>query len=270
MKQLTRDGRLKMDPVFVRPDEIVYTVQESAVLLALMRLRLPDGVPERLHPDATTTEFEPGFSPDGRYCAFVQNRGNLSLKLVIRDTQEKRDAVFDPGGGFIGPRRPTIAPDGSRVVFSIPTASGQELASVNLRGQDRRSLLTGGINNWPAFAPDGKRIAFCSSRDGSFHLYVMKADGTHLGRLTKGPGFAARPAWSPDGKRLAFTANREGLYRACIVNADGTGLQSISTDTDRDDYAAWSPDGRQVVVVRERNGRSDLVLLDVPASDTGR
>jgi Tol biopolymer transport system component len=270
MKQLTRDGRLKMDPVFVRPDEIVCTFQESPTLLALVRLRLADGTTERLHPEATTTEFEPAFSPDGRYCAFVQSRGNLSLKLVIRDRQEKRDAVFDPGGGFLGMRRPTIAPDGSRVVFSIPTAAGQELASVNLRGQDRRSLLTGGINNWPAFSPDGKRIAFCSSRDGALRLYVMNADGSHLQRLTSGPGFAARPAWSPDGKRLAFTANRDGLYRVCILAADGSGLQVLSGDTDRDDYPAWSPDGRRVVMVRERHGRSDLVLLDVPAADAGR
>jgi Tol biopolymer transport system component len=266
MRQLTRDGRLKMDPVFVRAEEIVYTVQQSATLLALMRLRLPEGTSERLHPAATTSEFEPAFSRDGRWCAFVQSRGNLSLKLVIEDLQEKREAVFDPGGGFLGMRRPTIAPDGSRVVFSIPAGAGQELASVNLRGQDRRSLLTGGINNWPAFSPDGKQIAFCSSRERSFCLYVMNADGTHLRRLTSGPGFAARPAWSPDGKRLAFTANRDGLYRICILGADGTGLQALSTDTDRDDYPSWSPDGRQVLAVREHNGRSDLVLLDVPAT----
>src|SRR5262249_17506738 len=98
--RLTTDGRTKADPVFVRGGAgVVFAVVESPAQVCLMRLRLADGTVERLHPGASTSEFEAAFAADGRVYAFVQSRGNLSLKLVVRDTRQGRDAVFDPGGG---------------------------------------------------------------------------------------------------------------------------------------------------------------------------
>jgi TolB protein len=265
-KRLTRDGRLKMDPTFIRGgEEIVYTIEEKPQQMSLMRLKLADGSVERFHPQALTTEFEASFTTDGRFYTFVQNRANLSLKLVIRDVKENKDAVFDPGGGFSGMRRPSIAPDAGRVIFSIPADNGQQIQSVNRMGQDRKSLTSSGFNSWPAYSPDGKRIAFGSSRDGDYEIYVMDADGGKVRRLTKSPGLDARPAWSPDGKRIAFTSNRDGNYEIYVMNADGTKLQRVTNHPERDDYAAWHPDGKQLVIVSERSGKSDLYLVEVPA-----
>src|SRR5262245_43390097 len=131
-QRLTTDGRLKNDPVFVRGgEEVVFTLLETPAQLRLMRLRLADGSVERLHPQATTSEFEATFAADGSAYAFVQSRGNLNLKLVIRDTRDGRDAIFDPGGGFACVRRPTFHPRAEGVAFAIPTASGQEIAAVD-------------------------------------------------------------------------------------------------------------------------------------------
>jgi Tol biopolymer transport system component len=263
--RLTTDGRTKADPVFIRGgSEIVFTVLESPTQLSLMRLRLADGTVERLHPGATTSEFEAAFSPDGRYYAFVQSRANLNLKLVIRDTKLNRDALFDPGGGFAGMRRPAVAPDGSRVVFSLPNAAGQQLVSVDAEGKDRKDLTRAGINNWPAYSPDGKRLAFGSSRDGDFEVYAMDADGGGARRLTRSRGLDARPAWSPDGRRIAFTSNRDGCYQIYVMNADGGGARPVRRTGEREDYAAWHPDGKRLVVVAEGGGRSDLYLIEVP------
>jgi TolB protein len=262
--RLTSDGHLKTDPVFTNAGrEVVYSVQESPTQIALMRRKLPDGTPERLHPSATTSEFEATFSADGRFYAFIQSRGNLNLKLVIRDTKAGRDAVFDPGGGFASLRRPALAPDASRLVFSIPTATGQEIASVDKEGKDRRTVTQGGINNWPAWSPDGRHIVFSSSREGRFDLYVMAADGTGVRKLTRGEGMHLRPAWSPDGKRIAFTSNRDGNYEIYVINSDGAGLRRVTHNEERDDYAAWHPDGKRLVIVGERAGRFDLYLVEV-------
>jgi TolB protein len=266
MQRLTHDGRQKMDPVFVTGgSELVFTIQEHPTQLSIMRCRLADGSMARLHPQATTSEFEAAFSADGRYCAFVQNRANLSLKLVIRDTKEDKDAIFDPGGGFAGMHRPTVAPDNSRVAFSIPALGGQQIASVNLQGRDRKYLTQVGLNNWPAFSPDGKEIAFGSSRDGHFEIYLMDSAGNAVRRLTRSQAMNMRPAWSPDGRRLAFTSNRDGNYEIYVVNADGTGLARVTYHPDRDDYTAWHPDGKHLVTVSERGGQSDLYLLEAPA-----
>jgi TolB protein len=263
-RRLTTDGRQKFDPVFVRGgEEIVFTMLDSPTRTSLMRLKLADGSVERLHKDANTAEFEPAFSPDGRYYCFVQNRGNLNLKLVIRDTTQNKDALFDPGGGFAGMRHPTIAPDNSRIVFSIADATGQQLYVVDMQGQNKKTLTKESLNHWPGFSPDGKQIVFGSSRDGDFDLYVMNADGGNVRRITKSVGLDMRPRWSPDGKRIAFTSNRDGNYKIYMMDADGGNLQRITHNDDRDDFAAWHPDGKRLAMVCERAGKSDLYLVEV-------
>ncbi len=262
--RLTTDGTLKQDPVFLKGgDEIVYTLLESPVQLRLMRLKVGDKASTKLHPDAITNEFEVTFTADAGTYAFVQSRGNLNMKLVIRDAATAKDAVFDPGGGFASIRRPSVHPKGERICFAIPASTGQEIASVGRDGKDRKTLTAGGINNWPAYSPDGKRIAFCSSREGEFDLYVMNADGTDVKRIIKLEGMQTRPCWSPDGKRLAFTWNRDGNYDIHAVNLDGTGLVRLTDHAERDDYATWHPDGKSVVFVGERNGKFDLYSVSV-------
>jgi TolB protein len=262
--RLTTDGSAKFDPVFVKNgDEIIYTVLETPVQMRIMRFKLGDKASTKLHPEATTSEFETTFTADGAFYAYVQSKGNLNLKLMIRDTATSKEAVFDPGGGFAGVRRPSFHPKGERICFGIPAAGGQEIASVGRDGKERKTLTSGGINNWPAYSPDGKRIAFCSSRDGEFDLYVMNADGSEVKRLAKLDGMQIRPSWSPDSKRLAFTWNREGNYDIHVINLDGLGLQRLTTSAERDDYATWHPDGKSIVFVGERRGKFDLYQVKV-------
>jgi len=262
--RLTADGTLKQDPVFIKGgDDIAYTLLESAVQMRLMRFRLGDKTSSKLHPDATTSEFEATFTADGGAYAFVQSRGNLNMKLVIREAVTSKDSIFDPGGGFASVRRPSIHPKGERVCFAIPSANGQEIVSVGRDGKDRKTLTSGGINNWPSYSPDGKRIAFCSSRDGEFDLYVMNSDGSEVKRVIKLEGMQLRPCWSPDGKRLAFTWNREGNYDIYAINLDGTGLVRLTDNPERDDYSTWHPNGNSVVFVGERKGKFDLYSVVV-------
>jgi TolB protein len=265
LKQLTKDGKLKSDVVFIDDGErLVFTQQETPTLLCLMVLKLSDGSIARLHPQAVTNEFEAAFTPDMQWCAFVQSRGNLVLRLVLRDLKSGKDHFFEPGGGFVGMRKPAFSPDGSRVVFSFATPTGQQLVSINNHGKDRKDLTQTGINNFPAFSPDGKRLAFASSRDGDFELYSMNADGSDTKRLTNSPGMDIRPAFSPNGKRIAFVSNRDGNYEIYLADADGSNPRRLTNHPERDDYPAWHPDGKRLAFVREFDGRHDLVLLDLP------
>ena len=76
------------------------------------------------------------------------------------------------------------------------------------------------MDYWPAWSPDGKRIAFTSNRDGNYEIYVMNADGTGLRNVTQHPGQDNYAAWSPDGKHLAFLSNRSGSYDIYIMKID--------------------------------------------------
>ncbi|HEX2052942.1 MAG TPA: hypothetical protein VHJ78_04330 [Actinomycetota bacterium] len=54
----------------------------------------------------------------------------------------------------------------------------------------------------PSFAPDGRRIAFTSSREGGdFEIYVMDVNGADVRRLTTNPGLDTEPVFSPDGRK---------------------------------------------------------------------
>ena len=265
LEWLTRDGRLKQNPVFTAAgSELVYAVAESPTLLRLMRIKLADGSVEPLHSEPSTSEFQPAFSADERYRVFVQQSGVTRVKLVIRDKRDGGEAIFDPGGDRNHLGCPSIAPDASRVIFSFPTAGGQQIVSVDMQAGDLKLLTqTSGINDWPVFSSDGKRIAFASSREGDFEIYVMQADGSDVRRLTNSAGMDIRPSWSPDGERLAFTSTRDGDYEIYIVEADGTGLRRVTNHPERDDFAVWHPDGRRLVMVAQRSGRCDLALIDV-------
>ncbi len=264
--RLTNDGRLKLDPRWIDGGKaVVYAVAENPIVMRLERLDLTNGRATALHPEASTSQFEADFSPDGRYEALVELRGVTNVKLLIRDTREKREAMFDPGSDRAHLGNPVIDAHRKRVVFSLPRTVGQQLVSVNLEGGDLRDLTTQteAIDDWPAISPDGSRLAFASSRDGNFELYTAAADGGNPKRLTTHPALDVRPAWSPDGGHLAFTSMRDGNYEIYLVAADGTDLRRVTDNLERDDFARWHPDGKHLLTISERDGQFDLYLWDV-------
>lgn len=266
-KRLTTDGQVKRDPVCLNRDgsELLYVVLDKPTRLRLMKLNLKDLKTTPLHPEETRAEFEPSVSLDGRYLAYVQNRGNLSLALVIKDLTENKQAEIPPQGGFSGMHCPTFAPDNSRVLYSYPEDGRQHLFECSVQAENKRRLVDSeGINNWPNFSPDGKRVVFGSSRDDDFELYVMKSDGSDARRLTTNPGQDIRPKFSPDGRRIAFTSNRDGNYEIYLMNADGSGLVRVTNHSEQDDCACWHPNGRSLIYVSERSGRHDLYEIAVP------
>ncbi len=197
--------------------------------------------------------------------AFVELRAVTNVKLVIRDRRQNRDALFDPGSDRAHLGNPAIDAHAERVLFSLPRTVGQQIVSVNLQGGDLR-YLTGpseAIDDWAAPSPDGRLLAFGSSRDGDFDIYVAAADGSHPRRVGGGPGIDMRPAWSPDGEHLAFTSMRDGNYEVYLAAADGSQLRRLTADPERDDFAQWHPDGQHLVTVSERSGQFDLYLWDV-------
>jgi Tol biopolymer transport system component len=265
--RLTHDGRLKRDPRFVRGGtQVVYSVVESPTIVRQMKLDLATGNVAALYPQAATSQFESTFSADERWHAFVEFRAVTNVKLVIRDTRAGRDAVFDPGSDRAHLGNPAIDPRGGRIVFSLPRTVGQQLVSVNFEAGDLKPLTgqSEAIDDWAAFSPDGGRIAFGSSRDGDFEIYVMRCDGGQVRRLTNSPGVDMRPAWSGDGRTLAFTTARDGNYEIYAIDAaDGTQVRRITNDPERDDFAQWHPDGKRLLTIAERGGQFDLYLTDV-------
>ncbi|MFM8583202.1 MAG: TolB family protein [Planctomycetaceae bacterium] len=265
LHRLTTDGRSKRDLVFAPAgDALLFARQETPELISLWRLPLSGGPATRWHPAAATTELEPALSRDGRFAAWVQSRGNLALKLVIEHLPDARQAIFDPGGGFAGMRTPTFAPDGSRVVFSLPCRGGQQLVSLAPDATGRVELTaTAGINTHPDFSPDGQQIAFTSTRTGDYEIHILPVAGGDPRRITTSPGMDLRPRWSPDGRQLAFVSHRDGNYEIYLTDAEGHDPVNLTRNPDRDDFPTWHPRERQLAFLSERDGQSDIYLLEL-------
>jgi len=248
-------------------NEIGYVDYEQPTLTVIKRLSLSDLSVTQLHENVDKQELEPRFSAGGQRCVYIRTFGGVQTGVVIRDEKAKTNVEIPPEPGFCGYRSPVFSHDGKRVVFSFASGGQQNLFSVNSAdAQDRRQLTNqSGINNWPSLSPDGKRIAFGSTRDGNFELYSMKVDGTDPVRLTHNRFQDVRPRYSPDGSQIAFSSTRDGNHEVYVMNADGSDIRRVTHHDERDDYPGWHPDGKQLVMVSERKGSHDLYLVEVSA-----
>ena len=107
---------------------------------------------------------------------------------------------------------PAISPDGRHIVFArewvdkVKDQSRSNIWIVSADGSRVRELTRG---NWrdsaPVWAPDSRRIAFVSDRDGTPQLHVLYVDSGEVAQLTHLQRAVTNVRWSPDGKQLAFT-----------------------------------------------------------------
>jgi Tol biopolymer transport system component len=130
-------------------------------------------------------------------------------------------------------------------------------------------------DDWPAWSPDGSKIAFQSDRyvnaGQPLDIYVMNADGSNVSQLTSGSHNDAEPAWSPDGAKIAFVSDRDGNDEIYVMNAaDGSNAVRLTTDLGFDDAPAWSPDGSKINPVAGSGvSGSVLTAVIVPRSVVG-
>ncbi len=215
-------------------------------------------------------------------------------------TRLTNNAVFD---GL-----PAFSPDGGRIAFTSRRESQGSLVNDEIFVMDPRDLdgdgngdnlaritFTSGENEFqPAYAPDGRRVAFTSSQNGN-EIYVMDADGTNRVRLTNNPARDARPAFSPRGDRIAFTSNRPGpdgfaddeIYVMDAADRDGDGngdnLTQVTDNTAlvvnnarvlvNDTHANFSPNGEELVFTSNRDSTAlqqndEIYLSDSDGSGT--
>jgi len=95
-------------------------------------------------------------------------------------------------------------------------------------------------------------LAFGSDRDGNPDLYIMRADGLGLTRITDSPALESSLSASPDGQRIAFDLN-DGNFDIYTISRDGSGLSQVTDHLAWDLSPRWSSDGAEIVFASQRD-----------------
>lgn len=190
-------------------------------------------------------------------------------------------AITHLGAISISPR---VSPDNSRLAFSSLGRNGFQISMFSLvLGRMVNFPAVGGTNLSPAWNPNGKEIAYSSSRSGDPEIWVADASGGGARRVTSFRGPDVSPVFNPrTGSQIAWISGRTGLPQLYIMDTDGSAIQRM-TDGGYATSPSWSPNGQFVAFAWDRKygpgapGGQDIYIMEIATKkwiqlthDTGR
>ncbi|MGH7700980.1 MAG: hypothetical protein ACREMJ_10755, partial [Gemmatimonadales bacterium] len=201
-------------------------------------------------------DWNPVWSPDGRYLYFVSDRGGSMNLWRVRVDEASGRALADPEPvttPATSLAHISIAADGKQIAYSsvLVTTNVQRVGFDPERGRvvGEPEWLTHGSRRWanPEPSPDGRSVVFYSLVEPEGHLHVMPADGsTPPRRITADTASDRVPRWSPDGNWIAVFSDRSGQLQIWKIRPDGSGLTQLTDASRNTAYAVWSPDGSRL------------------------
>src|SRR6266446_6067182 len=162
-------------------------------------------------------DFNPVWSPDGRYIAFCR---------ILKDATG---------------------------IYIIPALGGAERRVRNTLWDDQEfdEVFRFGRLSW---SPDGKFLAYSdrASRSEAASIFLLSLDSGEVRRLTS--ALRSRgdfsPEFSPDGQTLAFGRDSQGVQSIYAILVSGGEEQRLTSDTTQKWGLAWTPDGREIVFAK--------------------
>ena len=172
-------------------------------------------------------------------------------------------------GHFLGPR---FSPDGSRLAVGDFSKTGSfDLWVYDVEHGTRIRLTSQGtINNFPAWTPDNKRIAFTSTRVPP-GLYWKRVDGNEEAErlLPRKQHIQIPGSWSPDGSALAFTRNTLGANSDLwIYTRDAVEPVPLLATPANETAPRFSPDGQYIAYVSDASGEDAVYMRSYPVPNT--
>jgi TolB protein len=165
---------------------------------------------------------------------------------------------------------PRVSPDNTRVAFSSLGRDGFQIHMYSLLLNRMVNFSSvGGTNLSPAWAPNGKEVAYSSSRSGDPEIWIADASGGLARRVTSFRGPDVSPVYNPrTGSQIAWISGRTGLPQLYIMDSDGSAVQRM-TDGGYATSPSWSPNGQFLAFAWDRKygpgapGGQDIYIMEI-------
>ena len=169
-----------------------------------------------------------------------------------------------PKRAYVAPR---LSPDGGRIAF-FTMGLQQDIWVYDIARDTSTRLTVEGMNTWPSWTPDGRRITFNSQRSGNaFNLFWMPADASGPAeRLAPSAEYQSVPSWSPDGKTLAFLSPSQWDIWVLSLEGDRKPRPFLETPFS-ERHPAFSPDGRWLAYSSDVTGQAEVYVQAYPGPE---
>lgn len=219
----------------------------------------------------------PTITPDGRTIAFERDFDIWTLDVASGATKAVPITLRGAAAGVAdehlvlttGFQDMALSPDGKKVAF---VARGDVFATSAADGGDAvRVTQTPSAEAQLTWAPDSRRLAYASNRDGAWHLYAYDFTTRQEKQLTRGSLSDLQARWSPDGSQIAFVRDARELRILDIASgreravARGVFARAPFAPVG-ESSVAWSPDGKFVAYLA---AGTKLMMNAYVASATG-
>ncbi len=122
----------------------------------------------------------------------------------------------------------------------------------------------------PAWAPDGRRLAYVSFATGRSNIIVQDLFTGQTEVVSSSPGINGAPAFSPDGRRLAVSLSQGGSPNIWIIDLDTGARRQLTRHWTINTEPVWSPDGERIYFTSDRAGRPQIHVIDSDGGEVER
>jgi Tol biopolymer transport system component len=195
------------------------------------------------------------WTSDNQEIIFSSNRGG-DLRLWRIATSGGIPELLSTG---LYAHNPTISTDGQSLAFSELKIEKniwrmQMPASPDQKVIPEKIITSSRMDDFFQLSPDGKKIAFESTRSGNYQIWVCNSDGQNQAQLTYLKDGAVGPYWSPDGRWITFSSKQDYNYDIFIISSNGGTPKRITNHVSHDMFPYWSKDGNWLYFSSDRSG----------------